>query len=223
MCEHTHVVCRASASSIATGLDDEQSQSVSHATGTSTITTPGGRGGGGDSAHADVLAAEEKLVIFVLNHTHHPATNAGAAAHDVVDRDKQVLDDFWGSGLADEEEDHVTLAKLAEVLDVDPSRLRIQWSRVSDPPNVNAPYTGHTAPYGADGGWVGEGGGEGGGGGKEGGAKGRGGGRGDSDGSEGGPPTSGAGSGGGSGPTSGGGSTGGETEEEDGVSTRRQE
>lgn len=43
----------------------------------------------------------------------------------------QVLHDFWGNGLADEKVDRELVVKIAEALGCDPSRLNIEWSRIT--------------------------------------------------------------------------------------------
>jgi len=43
----------------------------------------------------------------------------------------QVLDDFWGKGLADEKGDREIVKKIAEALGCDPARLNVEWSRVT--------------------------------------------------------------------------------------------
>ena len=72
--------------------------------------------------HAD----EETLVVLVLDHEGGAGDVKGE-----IDEDQQVLDNFWGKGLAEEQADREAVAKVAAALGCDPSRLLIDWSRIT--------------------------------------------------------------------------------------------
>lgn len=74
----------------------------------------------------DGFNADEELVVLVLEYE-GDGSNVGKR-----DEDQEVLDDFWGKGLAEEKVDLDVVAKVADALGCDPSRLRIEWSRITD-------------------------------------------------------------------------------------------
>ena len=98
--------------------------------------TPGGRAEAArvvspeDSSQS--FDAEHDLVVLVLDHSQSNVMGVedGDQAAE-LDEDSQVLADFWGTGLADAGADAAAVVKIAEVLGCDPSRLEIQWSRVT--------------------------------------------------------------------------------------------